>query len=96
MTRKPFATWCGRLGRILEEAEECQVHLLIEPHGTFSLTAEGLNKIMGLCSSKWLGINFDTANVHRAGLAPRAEGSDSSISQAEKGPRGLVRRPLGP
>lgn len=66
-----------RLGKILEVAEECQVHLLIEPHGTFSLTAEGLNKIMGLSSSKWLGINFDTANVHRAGLAPTAKGGYS-------------------
>ncbi len=66
-----------RLGKILEVAEECRVHLLIEPHGTFSLTADGLKKIMGLSSSKWLGINFDTANVHRASLAPTAEGGYS-------------------
>ena len=55
-----------RLAQILEVAEKCQVHLAIEPHGTFSLTADGLNKIMALSASKWLGINYDTANVHRA------------------------------
>ena len=54
-----------RLAAILEVAEKCQVCLAIEPHGTFSLTADGLNKIMALSKSKWLGINFDTANVHR-------------------------------
>ena len=55
-----------RLAPILEVAAACQVHLAIEPHGTFSLTAEGLRKIMGLSDSPWLGINYDTANVHRA------------------------------
>ena len=55
-----------RLAEILEVAEKCQVYLCIEPHGTFSLTADGLNKIMALSQSKWLGINYDTANVHRA------------------------------
>jgi sugar phosphate isomerase/epimerase len=56
-----------RLSAILEVAEKCQVYLAIEPHGTFSVTAEGLQKIMGLSRSKWMGINYDTANVHHAG-----------------------------
>lgn len=56
-----------RLAAILEVAEKCQVYLAIEPHGAFSVTAEGLQKIMGLSRSKWLGINYDTANVHHAG-----------------------------
>lgn len=55
-----------RLAPILEVAERSRVHLAIEPHGTFSLTADGLKKIMALSASKWLGINYDTANVHRA------------------------------
>lgn len=55
-----------RLGAILEVAQECGVYLAIEPHGTFSLTADGLKRIMALSDSKWLGINYDTANVHRA------------------------------
>jgi len=55
-----------RLAAILEVADKCGVYLAIEPHGTFSLTADGLRKIMALSGSKWLGINYDTANVHRA------------------------------
>jgi len=56
-----------RLAPILEVAERCKVYLAIEPHGTFSVTAEGLKTLMGLSKSKWLGINYDTANVHHAG-----------------------------
>lgn len=55
-----------RLAKILEVAAQCRVYLAIEPHGTFSLTAAGLQKIMSLSDSAWLGINYDTANVHRA------------------------------
>jgi len=55
-----------RLLEILKAAEECKVYLAIEPHGTFSLTSEGLKKIMSVSDSKWLAINYDTANVHRA------------------------------
>lgn len=66
-----------RLAQILEVAEKCQVYLAIEPHGTFSLTADGLQKIMALSNSKWLGINFDTANVHRATYVETAAGAYS-------------------
>lgn len=55
-----------RLAAILEVAEKCGVYLAIEPHGTFSVTADGLKKILALSKSKWLGINYDTANVHHA------------------------------
>jgi sugar phosphate isomerase/epimerase len=55
-----------RLAAILEVAQQCGVYLAIEPHGTFSVTADGLKKIMALSPSKWLGINYDTANVHHA------------------------------
>jgi len=66
-----------RLSQILPVAEECHVYLAIEPHGTFSLTAEGLQKIMGLSGSRWLGINYDTANVHRAQYVETAKGAYS-------------------
>ena len=55
-----------RLAPILEVADACGVYLAIEPHGTFSLTADGLRKIMALSGSKRLAVNYDTANVHRA------------------------------
>ncbi len=32
---------------------------------------------MGLCDSKWLGINYDTANVHRVTYAKNAPGAFS-------------------
>ena len=66
-----------RLAAILEVAEKCQVYLAIEPHGTFSLTADGLKKIMALSPSKWLGINYDTANVHRATYVETVNGGYS-------------------
>lgn len=55
-----------RLCAILEAAGRCRVHLCLEPHGTYSLSAEGLMKLMSMSPSPWLGINYDTANVHRA------------------------------
>jgi len=66
-----------RLAEILEVAAKCRVYLAIEPHGTFSLTAEGLKKIMELSDSKWLGINYDTANVHRATYVETVAGAYS-------------------
>lgn len=54
-----------RLAEILEVAESQRVYLGIEPHGTYSVTEEGLKKILSLSGSRWLGINYDTANVHR-------------------------------
>jgi sugar phosphate isomerase/epimerase len=66
-----------RLAEILDVAAKCQVYLAIEPHGTFSLTADGLKKIMELSDSKWLGINYDTANVHRATYVETVAGAYS-------------------
>ena len=66
-----------RLAKILEVAQSCQVRLAIEPHGTFSLTADGLLKILGLGDSRWLGVNYDAANVHRATYVETAAGAYS-------------------
>lgn len=66
-----------RLAKILEVAEQNQVYVAIEPHGSFSLTAAGLAKIMSLSPSKWLRINYDTANVHRATYVESANGAYS-------------------
>jgi sugar phosphate isomerase/epimerase len=66
-----------RLAQILAVAEMCQVHVAIEPHGAFSLTAEGLKKILGLSSSPWLGVNYDAANVRRATYVETVAGAYS-------------------
>ena len=64
-----------RLLKILEAAQKNKVYLAIEPHGTFSLTPDGLLRIMSLSDSPWLGINYDTANVHRATYVETREGA---------------------
>jgi sugar phosphate isomerase/epimerase len=66
-----------RLGPILEVADKSGVYVAIEPHGAFSLTADGLKKIMALSKSKRLGINYDTANVHRATYVETVAGAYS-------------------
>ena len=64
-----------RLIKILNTAEENETYLAIEPHGTFSLTSEGLERIMCISKSKWLGINYDTANIHRAVYVETKDGT---------------------
>ncbi|MGE5530795.1 MAG: sugar phosphate isomerase/epimerase family protein, partial [Bacteroidota bacterium] len=66
-----------RLSAILAVAERSEVFLAIEPHGTFSLTPDGLETIMGLSDSAWLGINYDTANIHRATYVETVDGAYS-------------------
>lgn len=72
-----LAVLADRLGQILEVAAACRVYLAIEPHGTFSLSATGLQKILALGDSPWLGINYDAANVHRATYVETAAGAYS-------------------
>ncbi len=54
-----------RFEELLEVAERCKVFLAIKDHGTISLTPDGLPKLLNLVDSEWLGVNFDTANIHR-------------------------------
>ena len=56
-----------KMAKILEAAKKYGVTLAIEPHGTFSLTGDGLKKIMALGDPDVLGINYDACNVFRAG-----------------------------
>ena len=70
-----MAVLADRLAAILEQAAASRVHLAIEPHGTFSLTPDGLLKIMLLSDSEWLGINYDTANVRRASYVETRDGA---------------------
>lgn len=63
-----------RLAPVLETAEKCRVFLAFEPHGTFSVTTSGLTKLMSLSDSKWLGVNYDAANVHRKSYVETVDG----------------------
>lgn len=55
-----------KLGAILEAAKKNGVVVAIEPHGTFSLTKEGLRKILRIGTPDVLGINYDGCNIFRA------------------------------
>jgi sugar phosphate isomerase/epimerase len=55
----------GRLLKLEEVARKNQVYIALEDHGSISLTPEGLPKILSLVDSEWVGVNFDTANIHR-------------------------------
>ena len=55
----------GRLEKLAEVAEKNQVYLALEDHGSISLTADGLPKILDLVESDWLVVNYDTANIRR-------------------------------
>lgn len=55
-----------KLSPILEAAKKHGVTMAIEPHGTFSLTKAGLNRILSLGDPSVLAVNFDACNIHRA------------------------------
>jgi sugar phosphate isomerase/epimerase len=66
MTEKSaLAILKDRYQEILEIAEKHAVYLAIEDHGSISMKPDGLPKLLSLVDSKWLGVNFDTANIHR-------------------------------
>jgi sugar phosphate isomerase/epimerase len=73
-TNDALAIMSERLTEILEAAARCQVYVALEPHGTFSLTPEGLQRLLGLSDSPWLTVNYDPANVHRAGYVETRAG----------------------
>jgi inosose dehydratase len=54
-----------RILEVLKEAERFKVAFAMEPHGTFSLTIEGLKRLMGISQSEYYIINFDVGNIMR-------------------------------
>ena len=56
-----------KLSFILEAAKKNGVKVAIEPHGSFSLTSDGLKRIMSIGTPDVLGINYDACNIFRAG-----------------------------
>jgi len=55
-------------------ARRHKVHIGIEPHGTYTKTADGLLKIVNLVRSPWIGVNWDTGNSYLAGIEDPYEG----------------------
>ncbi len=55
-----------RLAELAEVAEQNRVYLALEDHGSISLASlDGLPLLLSLVKSDWIGVNFDTANIHR-------------------------------
>lgn len=63
------------LEQIMPVAEENEIYFCFEPHGALSLNPGGLKRMMELVPSKWLGINFDTANPSRGNYVHPAANS---------------------
>ncbi len=75
-----------RLQEILSVAEEYRVVLAIEPHGTLSLSPDGLARIMALAPSPWLAVNFDTANPHRGDyVGTTRDGYEWKLDESRRG-----------
>lgn len=62
-----YKVFADKLAQILEAAKKYGVKVAIEPHGTFSLTLDGLKNMMKLGDPDVLGINYDACNIFRAG-----------------------------
>ncbi|MBQ9544975.1 MAG: sugar phosphate isomerase/epimerase [Clostridia bacterium] len=69
-----FAVLSERLGAILEEAKKLGVKVAIEPHGAFSLTSEGLKKILTIGDESVLGVNYDACNIFRSSYVESGNG----------------------
>ena len=69
-----FSVLEERLSLILEAARKYGVTVAIEPHGAFSLTPDGLKRIMSIAPSDVLGINYDACNIRRAGYVESGSG----------------------
>jgi sugar phosphate isomerase/epimerase len=84
-----------KLERLAQAAEKCKVYLAMEPHGSISLSPGGLSKILALAPSKWLAVNFDTANPHRGDyVGTTSKGFEWKLDQAARGDELACLRPV--
>jgi len=79
-----YKTLADKLAPILEAAAKHHVTVAIEPHGTFSLTGEGLKRIMALGDADVLGINYDACNIFRSGYVESGNGKSGWKANEEK------------
>ena len=61
-----FSILRDRLLKIIAAAEEARVVVALEPHGTFSLSGVGLQRILTISQSPYFGVNYDAANIFRS------------------------------
>ena len=58
------------LTRVLPVAERYGIFVALEPHGEFTTTTDGLERILALHPSPLFKVNFDTGNSYLAGAEP--------------------------
>jgi sugar phosphate isomerase/epimerase len=83
-TEEAYKIYEDRMTKIVNAAEKNKTIIAIEPHGTFSLTGDGLVRLMSLTDSKWLGINYDACNIHRAGYIESKGDTFSKVTLENK------------
>ena len=81
---RAFGIYSDRMNKILETAEKLGVCIAIEPHGHFSLTGKGLERLMSISDSPRLGINFDACNIYRAAYIESRKDSYANVSIDKK------------
>lgn len=84
-----------KLALILEAAKRTGVKLAIEPHGTFSLTSAGLERMLKLGPPDVLGINYDGCNIFRASYVESGNGKSGWITAEGKEDEVEVLRRVG-
>ncbi|MCL4543643.1 MAG: sugar phosphate isomerase/epimerase [Chloroflexi bacterium] len=58
------------LARVLPVAERYGIFVALEPHGEYTTTTDGLERILALHPSPLFKVNFDTGNSYLAGAEP--------------------------
>jgi len=84
-----------KLSAILEAARKNNVTVAIEPHGTFSLTSEGLKRILTLGDEDCLAINYDACNIFRASYVESGNGRSGWMRAEGKEDELAVLREIG-
>lgn len=69
-----FAVLADKMQAILEAARKNGVTVAIEPHGTFSLTKNGLLRLLTLGTPDVLGVNYDGCNIFRSSYVESGNG----------------------
>lgn len=62
-----YSTIAMTLRVVLQEAERYGLWIALEPHGGFTTTLAGMERILGSVDSPRLAVNFDTGNAYLAG-----------------------------
>lgn len=74
-----FETLQEKLTKILAVAKKYGVRMALEPHGAFSLTGEGLKRILSIGTPDVLGINYDGCNIFRSGYVESGDGKSGYV-----------------